>query len=113
MCNTREITRNNWLYYYNQDFSLQSQSNFKFHVYLPIPYFDSHQERIYQVIQKAVDDGIILGFKRLNLGKSSTLMEYQGGVNVTISENKNVRIFNNPFTIYLHENSNYEHITIL
>ncbi|MDI9818045.1 MULTISPECIES: J domain-containing protein [unclassified Legionella] len=107
----REITESSWLYCDNEHAA--EHSNYKLHAALPITNFDTHQARIYQLLKKAVEDGLIPGFKILNIGDSSELEKAIGGKEITIDKDPRSRLFNNPFTIYLYEGFDSELIASL
>lgn len=69
-------------------------SKYKLHIYLSIPEFDQYRDRIYSILEDAVERSVIPAFKMLNVGNSQDLAEQ--------ANNLNTRIYNNPFTIYLH-----------
>lgn len=97
-----EYTSGSWLSYKKAVKGKHAQ--YKLHVYIPVKNFDAYQRRIYNILQRAVEDGVIPEFKVLNRGNAASLIEQLGGdASVTIQENPNARIYNNPFTIYLYD----------
>lgn len=107
----KETIKNSWLYCDNK--YATEDSNYKLHAALPIVNFDNYYARIYQLLKKSIEEGVIPGFKILNIGDSSELEKTIGGKDITIDENPNSRLFNNPFTIYLYKDFDAELIASL
>src|SRR3990167_10441282 len=98
------ILQKSWLYYNNVD--APRSSNYKLHVALPIGNFDEYHKKLRSLLEDAVEAGIIRGFKILNKGDSHDLEKEIGGKDISIAEDKNARLHNNPVTIYLTETFN-------
>ncbi len=107
----KKTLRNPWLKYINVD--APKASNYKLHVALPIGNFDEYNKKLRDLLERAVENGIILGFKILNRGDSYDLEKEMGGKDISIAEDKSARIYNNPVTIYLTETFNPAEIAIL
>ncbi len=90
-----------WLFCKNKHAA--SYSKYKLHAFLPITHFDTHQKEVYDLLYKAVEDGIIPEFKILNIGGSDELTQEIVNVDTSIEQNPNARLLNSPFTIYLYE----------
>lgn len=88
-------------------------SIYKLHAAIPVEDFDKHYRNIYFLLKKSVEDGVIPAFKILNIGGSAKIKEAIGDKEATFQENPNVRLANNPFTIYLHEDFNPHQLTDL
>ncbi len=93
-----------WLQYINVD--APKAANYKLHVALPIGNFDEYNKTLRDLLESVVENGIILGFKILNKGDSHDLEKKMGGKDISIAEDKNARLYNNPVTIYLTETFN-------
>jgi len=106
-----EVSNDDWLYCSNKHAPQHGIG--KLHAALSIEHFDQYHQRIYNLLKRAVEDGIIPAFKILNRGDSENLIKELGGTDVSILQNPNSRLYNNPFTIYLYENPNVAQISDL
>lgn len=104
-----ETTNGSWLTCRNEHAAMHSI--YKLHAYLPMSHFDDHKP-VYNLLKKAVADGIIPEFKVLNLGSGEDLKTICPET-ATIEDNENSRLFNSPFTIYLYDDFNPAHIADL
>jgi hypothetical protein len=100
--------------YFNN--SINEQSNYKLHISLPIAHYDTKKEIIHALLHNAITRGVISCYKEINLNSEQmkrNIIKYSRHKNSPEYKSR-VRQFNNPFTIYLSQNTdNHKLIALL
>lgn len=113
-----------WFYYVNwfHERSFRSRleslsprfrpSNYKLHIALPIEHFDEYQYKLFDLLKRAVDEGVLYEAKMLNKGGTECLQQ-QISSHYGLRLENSTRIYNNPFTLYLYEHVQVERVVKL